>query len=564
MRCATAVVISAVLAGCPQTPPPTEPTASAAPARPRLVVLLVIDQLPTWAFERDRALFTGGFARLLRDGAYVRGGELPYANTFTAPGHATIGTGTTPSEHGVIGNQWFRRDANKELAAEDDPASPILAVGPPAVDEPLRDTASSKALRVEGLAEALRRGSLGKARSVAIALKARAAVFVAGQHPDLAVFYEAAAGGMTTSSAYAAAPPAWLVDHARAHPVHTLVGQTWLPRDPALLARHTGLPDQAPGEGEIHGLGTAFPHTIRDANAIANTPLGDDLVLDTALAALAPMHLGTDEVPDLLAISLNSHDYCGHNWGPDSWESLDLTLRLDAALGRLFDTLDRTYGKDGWAVVLTSDHGATPVVERSPHRGARRIPSREIIDAIDNAGVDALPDSGSRVARVSSNQVYFTDRVLRLPPDRRSAALEAARTKLAHIAGIAGAHRTDVIAGSCAGKHGLDQLVCAAVVPGISGELYLSPVRGSLLTNYTAGTHHDSPTDDNRFVPILVMAPGVKPQQIERASLLQVAPTVAALLGVAPPARATAAPLFGLAPRSPAPPRSAAPSPPAP
>lgn len=546
MRRAAAVVISAlVLAGCPRTPV-TEPSPR---ARPRLVVLLVIDQLPTWTFERDRALFTGGLARLLRDGAHVRAAELPYANTFTAPGHATIGTGTTPDEHGIIGNQWFRRDAKESLAAEHDPASPILAVGEPAVDEPLRDSASSKALRVEGLAEALRRGSQGRAHSVAIALKARAAVFVAGQHPDLAVFYEAAAGGMTTSSAYAAAPPAWLSEHARAHPVRGLVGQSWLPLDAALLARHTGLPDAAPGEGDAHGLGVAFPHTIRDADAIASTPLGDELVLDTVRAALAPMQLGTDDVPDLLAISLNAHDYCGHNWGPDSWEIVDLTLRLDAALGRLFETFDRTYGEDGWAVVLTSDHGATPVVERSPHRGARRIRSSEIVDALDNAGVDALPDSGSRVARVSSNQVYFSDRVLHLPPDRRAAALDAARAKLAHIAGIEGAHRTDVVAGDCAGKQGLDQLVCRAVVPGISGELYISPVRGSLVTDYTAGTHHDSPTDDNRFVPILVMAPGLAPQRVERASLLQVAPTVAALLGVAPPARATAAPLFGLGAR---------------
>lgn len=546
MRSATAALSCVLaLAGCPRQPPATPSTQT----RPKLVVLLVIDQLPTWAFERDRELFTGGLARLLRDGGYVRAAELPYANTFTAPGHATIGTGTTPSVHGVIGNQWFRRDVNKDLSAEHDPASPVLPVGAPAVDAQLADTASAQALRVEGLAEALRRGTGGKGHSLAIGLKSRAVVFVAGQHPDLAVFYEAAAGGMTTSAAYAQTAPTWLVEQARAHPVTGYVGQTWQPLDSKLLARHTRLPDAAPGEGDIHGLGVAFPHTVRDAEALVHTPFGDELVIDTALAALEPMQLGADDVPDLLAISLNAHDFCGHNWGPDSWEIVDLTLRLDAALGKLFEVLDKKYGKTGWAAVLTSDHGVTPVVERSPYPKARRIQSREIIEAIDNPSVDALPGSESRVAKVSSNQVYLTDRVLQLPPDRKAVALETARERVSTIGGIEGAFRTDLVAGDCERRQGLEQLVCRAVMPGVSGELYVAPVRGSLVTDYTAGTHHDAPSDDNRFVPILVMAPGLKPQRQDRGSLLQVAPTVSALLGIAPPAQASATPLFGLGSR---------------
>ncbi|MDX2092867.1 MAG: alkaline phosphatase family protein [Kofleriaceae bacterium] len=548
MRRATAVLICLLaLASCPR--PPATPATPATPARPRLVVLIVIDQLPTWAFERDRALFKGGLARLLRDGGYVRAAELPYANTFTAPGHATISTGTTPSVHGVIGNQWFRRDVGKDLSAEHDSASPVLSVGEPVEDAQRTDTASAQALRVEGLAEALRRATNGKGHSLAIGLKSRAAVFLAGQHPDLAVFYDAGAGGMTTSTAYAKTAPPWLVAHAHDHPVKGFIGQSWQPLDPALLARHTGLPDNAPGEGDIHGLGVSFPHVIRDAEALVQTPLGDDLVLDTAMAALTPMQLGTDDVPDLLALSLNAHDYCGHNWGPDSWEILDLTLRLDAALGKLFAELDVKYGKSGWAVVLTSDHGATPVVERSPHPGARRIPSREIIEAIDNTSIDALPGTESRVARVSSNQVYLSERMLQLPPQRKGPALDAARERVSKIAGVEGVFRTDLVAGDCARLQGLAQLVCNAVMPGVSGELYVAPVRGSLLTDYTAGTHHDAPNDDNRLVPILVMAPGMKPQQQARGSLLQVAPTVAALLGIAPPAQATAPPLFGLKPR---------------
>ena len=172
-------MVVAVLVGCPR---PT-PVAEVARARPRLVMLLVIDQLPTWAFERDRALFTGGLARLLREGAVVSAATLPHANTFTAPGHATIGTGATPAVHGVIGNRWFRRDEGLDRPAEHDPSSPVLALGA-ADGEPVKATASARALRVEGLADVLRTASNGRARSVAIALKARAACMVAGRRPS--------------------------------------------------------------------------------------------------------------------------------------------------------------------------------------------------------------------------------------------------------------------------------------------------------------------------------------------------------------------------------------------
>jgi predicted AlkP superfamily pyrophosphatase or phosphodiesterase len=87
-------------------------------SRPKLVVLIVVDQLPTWAFDRDRALFMHGFARLLDGGAFVRAGVIPYANPFTAPGHASIATGAPPSVHGIIGNSWYRRAEGREREAE--------------------------------------------------------------------------------------------------------------------------------------------------------------------------------------------------------------------------------------------------------------------------------------------------------------------------------------------------------------------------------------------------------------------------------------------------------------
>lgn len=517
-------------------------------ARPKLVVMIVVDQLPTWAFDRDHALFDRGFARLLAGGGFVHAAEIPYANPFTAPGHASIGTGAPPSVHGVIGNSWYRRDEAKEREAEYDGEMAPLVVGPSQGGTLTEaDGASAHALRVDGTADALR-AARPRARSVAIGLKPRAALFVAGRKPDLAIWYEAAAGGMTTSKAYASEAPAWLVALAKAKPASRFFDATWDARDPALLARVTGITDDAPGEGGVHGLDTVFPHELAKCDApsraFLHTPFADEIVYDTAVAAIDALALGADREPDLLAISFNGRDYAGHLWGPDSWEALDLILRLDERLGMLFDVLDHKVGKGAWAAVLTSDHGATHVIERATTNGARRIRSTEISEAVEAAVAPKL-GAGPWVASVLSSNVYFTPAFAQAP--NRDAALDLASAAIAKLANVAIAGRIDRVTGRCAERTGLEQALCLSAYPAESGELYVVPVAGSLISDYKTGTHHDAPFEDNRRVPIVVYAPGlVAPGLTSAGSLLQVAPTVAALLGVPPPRAATAPALFGL------------------
>jgi predicted AlkP superfamily pyrophosphatase or phosphodiesterase len=535
-RLVACLLLAIACSGTPHTKPATGP---------KLVVLIVVDQLPMWAFDRDRAMYTGGIARMLRDGA-VATGDIPYATPFTAPGHAAIGTGAPPSVHGVVGNTWYRRAEGRERDAEWDPAATVLAVGPPNAGMLSADeTGSAKALRVDGIAEALRAGSKGKAHSIAIALKARAAAFVAGKRPDLAVWYEAAAGGMTTSRAYASEPPRWLVELAATKSPSTYFRSKWTPLDAGKLAAITKIPDDAPGEGKSDGLTTAFPHDLALSNApakaILHTPFADDIVFDAVDAAIDALELGKDDVPDLLAVSFNAHDYAGHNWGPDSWEVADLTMRLDAKLGSLFDTLDAKVGAGRWAAVLTSDHGATPVIERGKP-GARRITGAEITKAIDDAVAGFTP--GPYVAKVTSSNVYMTDNVVGMGR-LRDAILDQAAKALVKLPNIAAAGTTSSAKGNCEQRSGLEQAICYSIFDGESGELYIVPARGSLITDYKTGTHHDAPFDDNRKVPILVLAPGVA-KQSGTGSLLQVAPTVTALLGVPPPVAAKLPPLFGL------------------
>jgi hypothetical protein len=536
----------ALLAACARGSGP-----AGARVKPRLVVLVVIDQWPSWVFEEQQALFTGGIRRLLREGGVVMNGELPYANTFTAPGHAALATGATARVHGIVGNHWYRRDEERNRPAEHDPEAPLHVVGASLDGEtPGGDRgASGRALRVEGIADVLRRATSGTARSVSIGLKARSATLMTGRRPDLAIWYDASAGGMTTSQAYAAEPPPWLVALARTYPASRYFGSTWEARDPALLARATKLADDSPGEHSQLGLGSAFPHALSaapaPAKAIIQTPFADELVAQAVASALDELQLGRDDVPDLLAISFGAHDYAGHDWGPDSWEVLDLTLRLDRTLAQLFDLLDARVGEDRWAVIVTSDHGATPVVERARLRSARRIPPAQIERAAEQAVATQLDAPGPWVADLVSSNLYMTAKFRELAEPARGAALDAAVAAIAKVPGIAFAGRTDRFSGACTVEQDTLRAICLGTVPDDAGELYVYPMAGSSLSAHSAGSAHDAPFDDNRRVPILVKAPGVV-HQVGDGSLLQVAPTLAALLGIDPPEAAREPALFGI------------------
>jgi hypothetical protein len=149
------------------------------------------------------------------------------------------------------------------------------------------------------------------------------------------------------------------------------------------------------------------------------------------------------------------------------------------------------------------------------------------------------------VAKLTSSNIYMTQNFRQAPDDLRSEALTKAASVVSALPNVGVAGRTDRFTGDCAELEDLDHAICLSTVPNDAGELYVYPAAGSLFTDYKRGTHHDAPSDDNRLVPILVMAPGLQPQS-GTGSLLQVAPTLAALLGISPPRFATEQPLFGI------------------
>src|SRR5678816_735480 len=162
-----------------------------------------------------------------------------------------------------------------------------------------------------------------------------------------------------------------------------------------------------PGEVGEKGFGATFPHdphtTKNPADAIYAMPLGNDVVLETALAAIDGEQLGADAATDLLIVSLSSHDYIAHGWGHESQEAWDSELRLDAKLDVFLTALDRKVGAGRWAMVATSDHGGAPLPELE---GGGRLVEEKLRSAANQAA-SAVLGNGEWVASAHYPTLYL-------------------------------------------------------------------------------------------------------------------------------------------------------------
>ena len=226
-----------------------------------------------------------------------------------------------------------------------------------------------------------------RSRVVALSLKDRSAVLPAGRRPDACYWFDSKTGDCVTSTYYRERPHAWVDEFNRARPVDRFFGKDWERfRTDIDYVKHSG-PDDVAGEGTGIAQGRTFPHPMTGGlkqpgrayyEALANSPFGNDVLLDVAKLAVEREELGKRDDPDFLSISLSSNDLVGHTWGPDSQEVLDITLRSDRQLTEFLGFLDEQVGKGKYLLAITSDHGVCPLPELASAAGkdAGRITQR--------------------------------------------------------------------------------------------------------------------------------------------------------------------------------------------
>jgi predicted AlkP superfamily pyrophosphatase or phosphodiesterase len=509
-----------------------EPLA-AAPGAPRLVLLVVVDQLPDWALDLHLPLLAedGLLRRALGNGRRARA-ELPYAATLTAPGHGTVSTGTTPAEHGIYTNSLWSGARRSLVSIVDDGEHPVAGRG---------DVFASPAvLRRPTIADALKASTGGKARVVSLSLKERAAVALGGKRPDLALWYDKKVRGFTTSSYYGAVP-AWLTGHQAAFPLEPLLAP-WTVDDGDRLAARLG-PDDAAGETTLEGFGRTFPHDpsrTRDPwGFVRATPAMAEYLVDLAGAAAEAAELGGDDVPDLLALSMSSVDYAGHLYGAASWEYADTLRRADRALGRL---VDRLAARGPIAVVITADHGVAPLAESGRARAfADGKPSGrvepELLTTMLDTRFDETRGPGDWIAHIAEPYVYLGADGL----EARAEVVPQLVTWLGQQAGVAYAVDVATARTWTADPDPTRRLIAASIPAdprAVRGDIYILPLPSWIFDPEEppgTGANHGTPYPYDRLIPLIIAGTGVTTAgaaTLETVDARRIAPTVAALLGV--------------------------------
>jgi predicted AlkP superfamily pyrophosphatase or phosphodiesterase len=492
--------------------------ASRAPAaRPRLVVFLTVDQMRADYLDRWAPQLTGGLGRLSQHGAFIPNAYQDHAITETAPGHASTMSGRFPRSTGIVHNS----------AGVEDPQAPLLTSRDPA--------ASPYRFRGSVLIDWMRSRD-PRSRALSISRKDRGAILPLGRAKQSVFWYATSTGEFTTSRYYADTLPAWIRRvNARRVP-QSLAGQGWTL---LLPEREYPEPDSVPQENG--GREFLFPHMFssepaRVVSELPSTPWMDRLTLEAALEGLQSLGLGRGPETDLLAISLSATDYIGHRYGPDSREQHDNVLRLDRALGTFIDSLFKLRDSSTIVFALTADHGVTSFPELVAQRTGRKPPPRYDLSTslrtlrgmLQGAHVEAD-------AVVLDGALLIADRTAfaraRVDADAFLARFAAA---LRQRPGIARVDRVRDLAQRDTLRDAVSRRWLHMLPPDAGVEYVVTPMQGA----YPAGAligEHGSPYDDDAHVPLIFYGAGIRPGRIvERALVVDAAPTLARVIGVTP------------------------------
>ena len=541
IACGLAVLL-ALAAGAPRAGAQAKdaaPPAKAA-ARPKLVVLLVVDQFRADYVDKFRGQWTGGLKRLVEEGAWFRNAAYPYAATETCVGHATISTGAFPATHGMVANEWWDRSQARQMTCTEDPKAKNSGYAGSSV--PGGD--SGWRLAVPSFAEELRFQGSGGTRVVTFSLKARAAIGLAGHRGDAVTWFDVASGAWATSSAYDAAP--FVEEYAKAHPVKEDYGKTWAALRPAATYLYD---EKATGGVAPEGWGPALPHPLRGKDGSGapdrafyqqwqTSPFSDAYLGRLAEQAAEALGLGQRSGTDFLGIGFSALDYAGHAFGPRSHEVQDVLARLDGTLGALFAHLDRKVGRGNYVVAISGDHGVVPIPEDMQSTGADAgwLKLAEIAPRIEKA---LEPFSYPKPVLANAGaEIYFAPGMYeRLKND--AAALRAVVEALEQVPGVAAVYRAEELQDRPASASPARNALAANYFAGRSGDLFLVPkpywlmdaTPAGMRRNY--GTGHGTPYFYDQHVPILLLGFGIRPGEYWTAATpADIAPTLAALCGI--------------------------------
>ena len=498
---------------------------SAYNARPKLVVVIVIDQFRGDYLERYRDQFAdGGFRVFLDHGAYFTDCNYDYANTRTAPGHATLFTGSYTSDHGIVANEWWDPQKRKRVTSVEDDSTKLVGVN--------RDGpgASPHNLLSDTLGDELKLATGGKARVFAISLKDRAAVLPAGFGGDAAYWIDPQSGDWITSTYYRPDLPEWVRNFNGGHRAEKYWNREWREKD-----------------GDRNTLGLTAPRKTKDGTpagfyeVVGSTPFANDYEFEFAKELVLYEKLGAGSATDLLVISLSANDILGHQVGPDSPQMRGMALELDRQLGDFFDFLGHQIGMANLWMALSADHGIAPLPEfaKTLRLSAANLDSKALREQINSLLAKKYAKKADYVLDLDYPLAWLSEEAFAgAPAGKKESDAEADAGEAMKQAGFAGYFTKAQLARGETPATETGRRYAHSYSP--EGGWYVIGMPSLFHVGITKGTDHATPFSYDTHVPLafygLAFQPGIYRTHAEPVDL---AVTLASLLGINAPAKAT-------------------------
>lgn len=377
--------------------------------QPKIIVGIVVDQMCyDYLYRYQQHFSSGGFNRFLNKGLNCRNTLYNYVPTYTGPGHASIYTGTTPSNHGIVGNEWYQRPTKTFVNCVSDKT--VQTVG----SSSLEGQTSPRNLRTYTVTDQLKLAS-PESKVISISIKDRSSILPGGHLSDGSYWYDYASGTFITSTYYKTELPKWLQQFNA-----TKNADNYLKKWDLLYPRNNYKSnDESPYEVILSGKKTAtFPYDFKEMSSVGNnayqlftiSPMANELLTDLAIEALSREQMGLDNKTDMLCISYSTPDIAGHAFGPYSLEMEDMYARLDRQLEKLLSHLESLYGKDGFVVFLTADHAVVPVPQMLVDR---KMPGGYLFlkDRMSNLRSNVMQQFGADLIEAEENQNIYLNQI---------------------------------------------------------------------------------------------------------------------------------------------------------
>lgn len=494
------------------------------PSVPRLVVGITIDKLRSDYLQAFAPLYgEEGFKKLLNEGQVYSNVQYSFNSIDRASAIASIATGTTPYNHGIISEQWLDRKSLHTIFCVDDNDFPGFNT---------TDCSSAKNLRVSTIGDEIKVATNGKARVYSIAPNREAAILAAGHAADWAMWIDNRTGEWAGTTYYGKTPN-WVksINNGGSSRIKDI---RWSPINKLNFNYYLASEQKE------------FNHSFKGDDAIRqykNSAMVNEDVTSVAKQCIYNNDVATDMTPDYLSICYFAGNYDSKSISETTTELQDTYIRLDREIADLLSTIDKIVGLDKTLIYLTSTG-----YDDSPNDDLKkyRIPSGTFninrCAALLNMYLVAIYGQGKYVEAYYGNQLYLNHSLLEQKHLKLADIFHCCEDFLFQFSGV-----RDVFTSS--------RITQGALTPGIkeihegfntncSGDIQINVEPGWILANEDNGSKQMQRDSFFEF-PLIFYGFGLQHETVKTPVTTEcIAPTIAHHIRIRAPNACKAAPLF--------------------